>query len=98
VNLARLYLSICSEIDVILKMLCKHLGQPVPRGSGIDHYRRVITQRYPNFGNVRVLVGPMNWLFVPWFEWKTTKEDNPLLWRSYNAVSFSKRYFAASCF
>jgi hypothetical protein len=81
VNFARLYLSICSEIDVILKMLCKHLGQPAKGGSDI--------------GTVRVLIRPMNWLFVPWFEWKTTEKDNPPWWRSYNDVKHERNvYFA----
>jgi len=74
VNLVRLYLSICSEIDVVLKMLCKQLGEPTQRGSDINHYRAVITQKYPNFGNVRVLIHPMNRPVWPWIEWKTLKD------------------------
>jgi hypothetical protein len=92
VNFARLYLSICSEIDVVLKMLCKHLGQPA-QGSDINHYRDVITQKYQNFGTSRVLVRPMNRLFVPWSEWKTPKKDNPAWWRSYNDVKHERNVY-----
>src|SRR6476659_8836515 len=30
INLARLYLSICSEVDVVAKLLCHRIGSTVP--------------------------------------------------------------------
>jgi hypothetical protein len=47
VNLARLYLSICSEIDVLLKVICAGLVQPAS-SSAINQYQPVISKQFPD--------------------------------------------------
>jgi hypothetical protein len=89
VNLTRLYLSICSEIDVVLKMICKKLGEPIER-SDINHYRRVILKAYPNFPIVPVLLKRMSCVVTPWQEWRTTTDKNPPWWKSYTDVKHER--------
>jgi hypothetical protein len=89
INLARLYLSICSEVDVVAKMICDREGHPTKRSS-IKHYRRVITKRYPAFAHFGVLIRPMRLVIWPWSEWKDTADQNPPWWNEYNDVKHER--------
>ena len=94
VNLVRLYLSICSEIDVLLKLICAKLGKPA-KNSGINHYRDVISKQFPNFGYFRVLIRPMGRVAQPWPKWRRKSKGHPEWWRSYNNVKHERNlYFA----
>jgi hypothetical protein len=87
IKLTRLYLSICSEIDVVLKMICKKLDEPTER-SDINHYRRVILKAYPAFPTVSVLFKRERWEVKPWLKWKTNQ--NPQWWTSYQNVKHER--------
>src|ERR1035441_1425793 len=53
VHLARLYLSVCSEIDVVAKLLCARIiPSETPRN--IDDYGSLVTARFPNFSLLRI--------------------------------------------
>jgi hypothetical protein len=94
VNLARLYLSICSEVDVLLKVMCAKLGQPA-KSSKIDHYRSVIVKQFPNFGYFRVLIRPMQQIAMPWLKWRPRSRGQPEWWHRYNDVKHERNlYFA----
>lgn len=93
VDLTRLYLSICSEIDVVLKMICEKVD-PNAKRSNMDEYRLVVRKNYPNLASVRVLIRPLFCVICPWKVWKTG-DVNPDWWRSYNNVKHQRnRYFA----
>jgi hypothetical protein len=62
-NLARLYLSICSEVDVVAKMICEFTGQLPAKLKkkaypDIRIYREIITGRWPKFGSIEVQIRP----------------------------------------
>jgi hypothetical protein len=91
VNFVRLYLSICSEIDVVLKLLCERID-PAAQRKNIDDYRKTIVAKFPNFHRVRVWIRPLNCVASPWKAW--SKGENPSWWRSYNQVKHERnRYF-----
>jgi hypothetical protein len=87
VYLARLYLSICSEIDVVAKLLCKWIGPGKPT-ENIDSYRTVITGKYPNFSKLKIEMPAHGLHFQPWLLWDSGK--NPLWWKSYNNVKHER--------
>jgi hypothetical protein len=94
VNLVRLYLSICSEIDVLLKVICDKLGQPA-KDSSITHYRAVISKQFRNFGHFRVLIRPMGQVAFPWLKWRPKSKGQPEWWHNYNNVKHERNvYFA----
>jgi hypothetical protein len=42
VTLLRLYLSVCSEIDVVAKLLCQRVGAVLSDRPNMDHYRHAL--------------------------------------------------------
>jgi hypothetical protein len=99
INLARLYLSICSEVDVMAKMICERMGQLPKKGNpDIKTYRQIITKRWPQFGSIQVRIRPMQMIIRPWEEWVDTKDLNPQWWKHYNNVKHhrDKCFFQAN--
>ncbi len=89
VHLTRLYLSICSEIDVVLKMVYTELGHTKKRPD-INDYRRALTKAFPNFGRIRITIRSMDYEITPWDAWVTTVDKNPLWWGCYNKVKHER--------
>ena len=99
INLARLYLSICSEVDVLGKQYCASQGDQVKKDNWtINVYRRGITSRHPDFGSIRVQIRPMQLIIRPWGEWVDSEDLNPKWWKDYNAVKHhrEKSYYLAN--
>jgi len=90
VHLARLYLSICSEIDVVAKLLCARIA-PSEKPGNIDQYRSLITTRFPNFSNLQIEMPGHELDFQPWASWNAGK--NPSWWKSYNDVKHERNKF-----
>jgi hypothetical protein len=68
IELVRLLLSICSEVDVV----CKVLRPLVPTGKGpgnIDQYREVMMAQYPQLPNIAVSAPRHSLSFLPWKSW-----------------------------
>jgi hypothetical protein len=87
INLARLYLSICSEVDVLAKMICERAVQSSKnKRLNIKDYRKIITGRFPAFGAAQVRIRPIQLIIRPWGEWVDTKDLNPKWWNDYNGV------------
>jgi hypothetical protein len=87
VRLARLYLSICSEIDVVAKLLCARIA-PSQRPGKIDDYRSVITAHYKNFALLKVEMPAHGLDLQPWQAWSS--DENPPWWKSYNNVKHQR--------
>jgi hypothetical protein len=90
VHLARLYLSICSEIDVVAKLLCARIA-PSEKAGNIDQYKTLITTSYPNFSALKIEMPGHELDFQPWASWNTGK--NPSWWKSYNDVKHERDKF-----
>jgi hypothetical protein len=87
VQLARLYLSVCSEIDVVAKLLCARVD-PSKTPDNINEYRSLIAGRYPNFSVLKIELPAHALDFQPWSAWSSG--TNPLWWGSYNKVKHQR--------
>ncbi len=83
----KLLLSICSEIDVVAKLLCKSINS-LSTASNIDHYRNEITGKYPNFHTVEALIPRYGLQIQPWSNW--SGNTNPDWWRDHNKVKHER--------
>jgi hypothetical protein len=84
VTLLRLYLSICSEVDVVAKLLCQRINAPLPSRPNIDHYRKALKPEYTNLSTVKITVRPMAYEILPWQAWEQDK--NPDWWQKHQSV------------
>jgi hypothetical protein len=95
VTLVRLYLSICSEVDVVAKVLCKRIGHP--NALNIDDYRKNLKQKYPNLATLAIWLRPMDKVLTPWDSWNNVPPAklNPSWWTEHNEVKHHRDlYFA----
>lgn len=90
IELTRLLLATCSEIDVVAKLLCTRL-QPATTCGNIDEYRQCITSAYPSFSSIEVKMMRHGISFVPWESWKSG--TSPSWWKSYNNVKHERSKF-----
>ena len=90
VHFARLYLSVCSEIDVVAKLLCAQIQAFAPP-ENIDGYRALIAPKFPNFSTLRIEMPGHELDFQPWSAWNSNV--NPQWWKSYNQVKHQRDKF-----
>jgi hypothetical protein len=91
VTLVRLYLSICSEVDVVAKLLCQGIG--APNASNIDEYRESLKPKYPNLATLSIFLRPMPDIeLTPWDSWNNTPPANlnPTWWTEHNKVKHER--------
>jgi hypothetical protein len=89
VELTRTYLAVCSEIDVIAKLLSKNLGQT--NASNIINYKNSILGTYPNLPSLVINIPTYNLNFSPWISWR--EDNSPTWWKNYNNVKHSRNEF-----
>jgi hypothetical protein len=87
VYLARLYLSVCSEIDVVAKLLCARIA-PTERPKRICDYRPLVMAKFPNFAQLRIEMPSHELDFQPWLSWSSG--TNPQWWTAYNDVKHER--------
>lgn len=90
VQLARLYLSICSEIDVVAKLLCARTA-PSESADNINKYRVLVTTHFPNFAQLHIELPTYALDFQPWVSWASG--SNPKWWKSYNDVKHQRNKY-----
>jgi len=81
----RLYLSICSEIDILFKQVLSG-----PNLKNIDQYRKKMNKKYgKNFYNQKVKIEKYGITAKsPWINFKNDK--NPSWWTSYNKIKHDR--------
>lgn len=79
---AKQFLSICSEIDVVCKLLCAEISAPAPV-KNINGYASIIST-YKNFSNATVKFLYNNTTYSPWAGW--APNNSPNWWNGYNLV------------
>jgi hypothetical protein len=87
IELMRLLLGACAEIDVVAKALTTRLNQVAPC-ENIDDYRQVIMPAYPGFATVKVVLPRYGLTFTPWSAWGSNV--NPPWWKSHNKVKHER--------
>ncbi|MCK7589277.1 hypothetical protein M0G43_01690 [Subsaxibacter sp. CAU 1640] len=89
IELVRLYLSTCSEIEVVLKEFCKILNDSSePRN--ITQYRNIIKPERPQMLDEIVNIG-FKKTVTPWVDWK--KDTTPKWWKDYQLVKHSRNEY-----
>jgi hypothetical protein len=83
IEIARLFLSACSEIDVILKQICKNID-PASTASSINAYYKEITPAYPKLVNFEVLIPKYAITLTPLSNW--AENNPPFWWQDHNKV------------
>ena len=87
----KLYLSICSEVDVVAKLLCKKIFS-TSNSSNINQYRSKIVDKYPNFHTVECLIPRYSLKLYPWASWSESK--TPSWWKDYNNVTHERNLYS----
>ncbi len=94
VELTKLFLSICSEVDVVAKLLCKEADIDLfnkergNRNPTINTYRIVISAKFPQFHEASVKIPFYNLSFMPWDAFKDN--TSPEWWKQYNGVKHER--------
>ncbi|MEQ1879483.1 MAG: hypothetical protein ABL878_00760 [Burkholderiales bacterium] len=87
IELARLIISACSEVDVVAKVLCEAID-PSAHATNMDQYRAVIHKRYPRIHETLVEIPRFGLVMEPWKERGTG--PNPGWWRGHQLVKHQR--------
>ena len=81
------YQSVCSEIDVILKVICKEINSK-SKADRMDDYTPEILNIWPNIIKQKVSVKDIE--LQPFINWSNTPYHSPEWWSSYNHVKHNR--------
>ena len=87
IELTRLLLTTSSEVDVVMKELCK-LIEPNSKAENINAYKKIIKDKLPAIINTGVNCPLYGLSLTPWSNWNG--DGNPEWWRSYNKVKHER--------
>ena len=90
IELTRLILSSCSEIDVILKEICSELDENSKR-TNIRDYQKIIKQNLPDLIQEKVNIGFSFFGIQPFKDWE--EDRTPNWWKMYNEVKHQRNNF-----
>ena len=80
---ARIIMVACSEIDTLLKAICKKFNQKF-KGRSIGSYYSEVIKKYPNFKKFNVKLPRFKLELKPWEYW--CSDSPPCWWSSYNKI------------
>lgn len=80
-------LAACSEIDVVLKALCR-LKVPRRKHWNIGHYQAAVKIYFPELIDEEIKIPRFGLDFAPFKKW--TAKSNPVWWRSHNKVKHQR--------
>jgi len=83
IEMARIILASASEVDVLLKALCKKVS-PKSNADNINRYGVAITKGFPDLPMFEVMLPRWGLNLTPWSNWKSGKV--PDWWTAYNKV------------
>jgi hypothetical protein len=86
-EMAHLLLTAGSEVDVVLKGLCRKNNSSF-RGRTIDRYREILNPKYPNFCKLKVSLQRFGLDISPWANWQN--DETPNWWHDYNLVKHNR--------
>jgi len=90
IELTHILLSTSSEIDVVMKQLCK-LAEPSKTTNNINEYREVIKNYFDLFPNQEVSISRYGMKFNPWLKW--VDNENPNWWKSHNNIKHERNNY-----
>ena len=83
VEISRLLLTTCSEVEVAAKAICQKIKADAAR-TNMDAWRACIGKRFPKMSGLRVQIACHRLTFTPWKDW--AEDQNPGWWKGYNAA------------
>ena len=83
----KLYLSICSEIDCIMKEICRSICTSTTANT-IKQYYPIITNKFINFKEESVYYKKQKIELYPWKKWE--KDASPNWWKYYNKIKHQR--------
>lgn len=86
-EILRLLLATCSEIDVVQRLFCAKLD-PKAKPNNIDGYSSIVLSKYPSFESMIVDIPQHGIELTPWLGW--AKGHNPDWWRAHNNVKHTR--------
>lgn len=87
IQLAHFLLAVGSEIDVLLKALCRMLDNAA-KLRNMQNYKKVITDNLPGIIKQEVLCRKYGLRLTPWINW--VDEERLEWWQAYNAVKHKR--------
>lgn len=87
IQYTKLYLSICSEIDCLLKEICKNIS-PSSTAKKINAYYRILTTTFENFKEEGVYFKKQKIELYPWEDWR--EDSSPEWWKYYNKIKHQR--------
>lgn len=92
IELARILFAAASEVDVMAKLLCKHL-QPRQKCENINDYRCVLLDKLPDMVTTEISIDRYGFSFKPWENWSQQDDCNPDWWSAYNKVKHERNIY-----
>jgi len=90
IELAHLLLAIGSEVDVLMKALCKVIDPDVQR-KDIGSYRYAIQSKSSDFMEIVCQIPKYGMMSIsPWEAWEDNSSSNPEWWDAYNDVKHKR--------
>jgi len=90
IELSRMLLSVCSEFDVIAKILCKR-EYPQKKAENITDYCSILTNKIPALHNIKVFIPRHGLELTPLYNWKNN--STPDWWHGYNNVKHERNLY-----
>lgn len=87
IELVRLYLSACSEVDVVAGQLCRAVDSR-KRPRSIDAYRQVLRPAFPEIEHAEVRIPRYGLVLRPWENWKG--DTSPQWWSEHQKVKHQR--------
>mgnify|MGYP005848418217 CR=1 FL=1 len=87
IEIVRIYLSACSEVDVVSRQLVELVDSNV-RAENIRTYRDVLRPRFPVIERTKVRIPRHGLLLRPWSNWK--KDETPRWWSDHQSVKHKR--------
>lgn len=84
IELARLLMTACAEVDVVARALCKAIA-PDAKAESINAYQAVLMGALPLLSDAKVNMARFGMSFIPWANWVAPKLP-PLWWMANNKV------------
>jgi hypothetical protein len=91
VELVRIFLSICSEVDVVMKEICAVIS-PTSTPSSINQYKDIIKTELPGLITESAISSKFGLCFQPWIKWESGK-ISPDWWVQHNNVKHQRNNY-----
>ena len=89
-ELAHLLFAAASEVDVVLKGLCKKI-KPDSNPENIKEYRGIIAPAFPKLCEMKIRIPRYGLQITPWDNWQ--RDKSPGWWGAYNDVKHKRDEF-----